>query len=224
MEFIKHLQSSAFDDLDVTQHTLDLQGWVNTGFDKCLGIVTDKLKPISQPVVLEVGSWKGASACKIASALKSGNVDRPSLICVDTWLGAPEFWTWGLNDPTRGVSLKRKNGYPLVYETFIKNVKAQGLHDIIAPFPMSSVQAADVLKHYKISAHVMYIDAAHEYEAVKQDLATYHPLLQPGGIMWGDDYAPQNWPGVVRAVSEFAKEKGMQLVVHGQNWLLFPPT
>jgi hypothetical protein len=124
------------------------------------------------------------------------------IIAVDTWLGAPEFWTWGIDDPTRGLSLRRRNGYPTVYETFVKNMKKLGHDDVVAPLPLSSDCAASVLKYYDIRADAIYVDAAHEYASVKNDIDTYYELLKDGGMLFGDDYDAQNWPGVVRAVDE----------------------
>ena len=78
--------------------------------------------------------------------------------------------------------------------------------DIVAPFPMSSIQAAEVLRYYKIIADVMYIDGSHEYKAVICDLEEYRTLLKPGGIIWDDDYC-DGWPGVIKAVDEFSLKR-----------------
>ena len=123
MEFIDFLKQSAFKDLDTSGHKVDLQGWVNEGFHNVLHTITEELKDKTQVIFFEVGSWKGASASHICSYFKQKNVDVHSVICIDTWLGAPEFLTWGLSDPTRGVSLANVNGYPTVFYTFTKNMK-----------------------------------------------------------------------------------------------------
>jgi hypothetical protein len=222
MEFIDFLKKSAFKDLDTSGHTLDLKGWVNHGFSETLHVITEELKNKKEVMVFEVGSWKGASASRICSHLKNEKVDVHSVVCIDTWLGAPEFLTWGLNDPTRGASLAHVNGYPSIFYTFTKNMKCLKNDDIIAPFPMASVQAADVLKHYKIMADVMYIDGSHEYRAVMTDLEEFKDLLKPGGILWGDDY-DQHWPGVMRAVAEFSIKYGFTLKVTGNNWMMRSP-
>ena len=55
---------------------------------------------------MEVGSWTGGSALQFASRLQQlgpGN----KLLCIDTWLGAPEFYTSGLRDEMRGIALRR---------------------------------------------------------------------------------------------------------------------
>jgi len=142
-----------------------------------------------------------------------------TIICIDTWLGAPEFWTWGIGDSTRGVSLRTLHGYPRVYYTFLQNVKLSGHDDVILPFPISSMQAVDVLKYYNILADLIYIDAAHEYNAVKQDIQLYWEVLKtPHSHLFGDDFNPQSWPGVVRAVTEFAQSTNKFLAVNGVMW------
>jgi hypothetical protein len=219
MEFIDFLKHNAFQFLDTSGHSVDLQGWVNGGFQESLQKITEELKNKNQVIFFEVGSWKGASVSKICNHLKNEKVDIRSVICIDTWLGAPEFLTWGLNDPTRGLSLANRNGYPTIFYTFTKNMKCLGHDDIISPFPMSSVQAAEVLRHYGIMADVIYIDGSHEYKAVMSDLEEFKTLLKPGGILWGDDYGGA-WLGVTKAVDECSLKYNFKKEIIGYNWLL----
>ena len=219
MEFIELLKRSAFKNLDTSGHVVDLQGWVNPGFFSALDLITEELKNRKQSIFFEVGSWKGASTSEICKKFKNESVDIHSVICIDTWLGAPEFLTWGLNDPGRGRSLANVNGYPTIFYTFTKNMKCLNHDDIIAPFPMSSLQAAEVLRHYEIKADVMYIDGSHEYKAVASDLEEFKTLLKPDGILWGDDYCDA-WPGVIKAVNEFSERNGFTLEKIGTNWLM----
>jgi predicted O-methyltransferase YrrM len=48
---------------------------------------------------------------------------------------------------------------------------------------------------------VVYIDASHEYEYVKNDILSWLPKVKKGGIICGDDYVGA-WPGVIQAVDE----------------------
>lgn len=222
MDFVRHLRSEAFAGLDVTGHEPDAHGWMD---DKFAAVVISALQPLPRAdplVIIEVGTWKGKSAMTMGHICKLLGFSDASIVAVDTWLGAPEFWTWGIGDSTRGVALGRVNGYPSVFYTFTKNVKAAGLHTIIAPLPLSSIQGAHVLAHYSLAADLIYVDAAHEYEAVIADLRAYYPLLKPGGTLLGDDFM-ENWPGVKRAVQEFAQEKGLELRLDGVVWTLRQP-
>jgi hypothetical protein len=217
MNFVQLLKDAAFTNLDITSHTIDLHGW----FDKhLLDVLTNYLnKKITHDkiIIIEVGTWKGLSAVNMANTFIHRNFSNFNIITIDTWLGAPEFWTWGLNDTKRGTSLNIVNGYPTVYYTFIKNIKKLGLDKFISPFPISSVQGAEVLLFYNITADIIYIDASHEYKAVLYDLEAYYPLLQSGGLMFGDDYS-SGWPGVIKAVDEFSKKKSLKLNINGVIW------
>lgn len=49
---------------------------------------------------------------------------------------------------------------------------------------------------------MIFIDANHTYEAVKEDIAAWWPRLMPDGVMIGHDYRTKNFPGVDQAVKE----------------------
>jgi hypothetical protein len=51
------------------------------------------------------------------------------------------------------------------------------------------------------SIDVIFIDALHDYESVKQDISLWWPRVRPGGYLCGHDYN-HKWPGVMRAVAE----------------------
>lgn len=54
------------------------------------------------------------------------------------------------------------------------------------------------------SLDFIFIDANHNYLPVKQDLAAWGDKVRPGGIISGHDYDNPDWPGVKRAVDEWA--------------------
>lgn len=220
--FLELLSRRAFENLDVDLHEVDLHGWkcptFAEQFERHLDTVTAGGAGGTPLVVVEVGSWKGRSTVAMATACKARGLDA-RIVAVDTWLGAPEFWTWGLEDPTRGLSLNVAHGYPRVYFTFARNIKRLGLAALCSPLPISSVQGAAVLRHHGVLADIVYVDAAHEHDAVAADLAAYWPLVKPGGVMFGDDYTA-GWPGVVSAVTEFAAARGLRVDVSGVLWTL----
>lgn len=59
------------------------------------------------------------------------------------------------------------------------------------------------------SLGLVYIDADHRYDSVKQDIQNYYSKLVDGGIIGFHDYI--NISGVRRAVKEFANEKGLEI-------------
>ena len=202
VDFIDHLRKEAYDNLNIQDYQVDIQGWMDRTFESVFEKSLNSTNAMNTKLttILEVGSWKGLSTSTMATICKKHSI-KANIIAIDTWLGAPEFWGWGLQDPTRGISLRCKDGYPQVFYTFTKNMKSLGHDDTVIPFPISSLCAVDVLKYYNLQADIIYIDAAHEYESVKQDINKYLEILKPNGIIFGDDYN-SNWPGVMQAVDE----------------------
>ena len=190
---------------------LDLQGWNGDG-----QVIQDLVREVKPKLIVEVGSWKGQSAATMGALVKGSNCE---IVCVDTWLGAAEFWT-DQDDPDRYKSLKLVNGYPSVYYQFLSNMVQLGLQNTVTPFPQSSLIAARLLRLWDAEPQLIYIDASHQYDDVMADLKAYWPLVQPGGVMFGDDYHP-GWPGVVKAVKEFSDY--FHLEVRDRYWILRKP-
>jgi len=62
-----------------------------------------------------------------------------------------------------------------------------------------------------------YIDANHSYNAVKQDIQAFYPLIREGGVLGGHDFVTR-YMGVIRAVCEFAVADGLDLFVEQPDW------
>lgn len=170
-------------------------------------------------LIIEVGTWKGASAVAMARLLGEAGLTASQIVCVDTWLGALEFWT-DQSDPERFGSLQLRNGYPSVYYQFLANVCQEGLQSFITPFPQTSSTAALWFRYYGILADLIYLDASHEDDDVYEDVCRYWEVLRPGGILFGDDYA---WDGVRLAVERFARENRQTLEFDADKWLMRKP-
>lgn len=67
---------------------------------------------------------------------------------------------------------------------------------------------------------IVYIDASHEYEHVKNDILHWLPKVKRGGVICGDDYV-RRWEGVIRAVNEIFGEKMHK--VGTQQWYVILP-
>lgn len=166
-------------------------------------------------LILEVGTWKGASALEMAAACRDLGLTT-QIVCIDTWLGALEFWT-DLDDPQRHGSLALRHGYPTVYYQFLANVCHQGHQERITPFPQTSATAALWFRRCGLTADMIYVDASHEEEDVYQDLCSYWEVLARGGVIFGDDWS---WDGVRMAVERFAREEVRQITFSADKWLL----
>lgn len=82
-------------------------------------------------------------------------------------------------------------------KTFEQNIIDQ--KDRVTILQMTTHAAARELAQMQFD--MVFIDACHDYEFVRQDISDYRPLVRHGGLLCGHDYSPC-WPGVVQAVDE----------------------
>ena len=148
---------SPYADLNMEDHPEDLQGWSYD--DELFEEIILKVQP---QVIIEVGTWKGASAAHMGRLVKKHSL-ACKIVCVDTWLGSPEHFLVSEEFADRRESLRMKNGYPQLYYTFLANMMRQSLQDIVIPLPMTSMNGAIILKAINVIADFIYLDAAHDY-------------------------------------------------------------
>jgi hypothetical protein len=203
-------KTNPYDEFDFRSLPFDTHGW--GGESPAFRELISQAKP---RLIVEVGTWKGASALKMAEV--SRDLDLPTqIVCIDTWLGALEFWT-DQTDPERYLSLQLRHGYPTVYYQFLANVCHRGFQDRIVPFPQTASIAALWFRYYGIVADMIYLDASHEEEDVYQDLCNYWEVVANNGVLFGDDYS---WDGVRLAVDRFAREERRQVSFIADKWVL----
>lgn len=204
MQLVRQLQDSLFggspfEGFGASAFPYDLQGWCHG--EHVMDQVVDQIRP---GLIIEVGTWKGASAFRLLRrALKHGDA---GIVCIDTWLGSPEHWL----RPAAIPMLKLLHGRPTLYEQFLANVVHAGLQDHVVPLPLPSRLASIVLRQMGVLAPLVYIDGAHDEASVREDIAAYWPLVVGGGVLMGDDYNPV-WPGVISAVHAFWEERSSEI-------------
>ncbi len=192
-----------YDNIEDMGLTPDYQSWESAAspfFEEAINMT-------NPTTIIEVGSWKGVSAIKMASLMKQRG--KPfKIYCVDTWLGSADHLldTWMR---PKDWKFPMKHGYPQVYFQFLTNVKAAGHHDVIEPITATSTEGARILARKNVSAELIYIDGSHEYEDTYQDLCFYIQLLKPLGILFGDDF--RSHIGVFHAAMRFAHERKLTL-------------
>jgi hypothetical protein len=209
---------SPYEGYDPSPFPLDLQGWGSE--HPMFARLIDETHP---ELIIEVGSWKGASAIHMAKLAKA---HKPGcrIICIDTWTASgAKLWLPPPPElqipPDAPPMYLLRNGFPDVYWRFLSNVVLTGNQDCILPLPVTSSCAAEILSHYGIMADMVYIDCGHQEEDVARDIRAYWNMLRPGGYMMGDDYIDA-WPGVVKAVMKFCGERGLRVQSNREKWCI----
>lgn len=106
------------------------------------------------------------------------------------------------------------------YEQCFRNLIGGGVKGHIGLVIGDSISAAHSLSG---EFNFIFIDASHEYEDVKSDIAAWFPKLAKGGVVGGHDYSANAWgtfPGVYKAVHEFFDPKGLRVEVRRSSWLV----
>lgn len=150
----------------------------------------------------EVGCWKGRSAVFMAVEIINSN-KHIHFYCVDTWRGSIEH------------DLDQKVSHSIMYEEFSKNI--QPVKSVISAIKKTSVNAAKEFPDHFFE--FVFIDASHEYDDVKRDLAAWYPKVKVGGVFAGHDYNT-DWPGVQKAVNEFSFANKLNLITQEECWII----
>ena len=139
----------------------------------------------SRSKFVEVGAWKGKSAAYMTVEIINAEKDIEFYV-VDTWEGSSEH--------------KDNPELQELFHIFTENMKP--VENYYIPMRMTSLEAATRFEDESLD--FVFIDAAHEYEHVKEDLNAWYPKIKKGGILAGHDFYPDqpNWGGVHKAVTE----------------------
>jgi predicted O-methyltransferase YrrM len=187
------------------------EGWGSSHpyFQKYIELTKPKL-------IVEVGTWLGGSAVHMARLLRAAGLKDSCIICIDTWLGSSEHF---LNAPERR-QLKIANGRATFYDDFMRNVVEHGLQDIILPFSITSVAAAEVLRECNLKPDLIYLDGDHTVRGFRADLELYWDILRPGGILLGDDF---DWHEIHMNVLEFAYLQKVEFTAFDNKFVIHKP-
>eukprot|EP01012_Entosiphon_sulcatum_P033926 TRINITY_DN4295_c0_g1_i1.p1 TRINITY_DN4295_c0_g1~~TRINITY_DN4295_c0_g1_i1.p1 ORF type:complete len:274 (+),score=44.21 TRINITY_DN4295_c0_g1_i1:29-850(+) len=176
-------------------------------------------------VGVEVGVQQGLFASSLLERWHACNL----YYCVDAWRHQPNY------DDVANVPQRRQDE---LYNQTVRRMDVFRKRGVdVRVLRMWSSEAAAVIPNGSVD--MVYVDARHDYEGVKDDLHMYWPKLRTGGILAGHDYidvaemaAPerqrwgkQDWAvnpdgtrrtdgkAVRSAVNEFAAQHGRQVMV-----------
>ena len=133
--------------------------------------------------IVEIGSWKGKSTIWLGHGSKNGN--RATVYAIDPHVvsHAHRFY---------------HNVRP--FEEFTKNIKNAGVDDIVVPIVQTSEKAS---KNFKACIELIFVDGAHEYQAVQLDFLLWFPKLVDGGIIvFHDTTRSSKFPGPRKFVKD----------------------
>jgi Methyltransferase domain len=155
--------------------------------------------------MVEIGSWLGRSTAFLAVEIRRSG-KRISLSCVDTFRGTP--------GETIHNAVVRKHGGN-VRQAFELAMQRGGVADLVEVIESESCAAAARFEDQSLD--FVFIDADHSYEAVRRDIAAWAPKVKPGGVLAGHDHTEQ-FPGVVRAVTEAFSRYDAERSICGRSW------
>jgi len=160
-------------------------GWFNASDIKAYRKLVEAVEDGS--TIIELGSWLGRSLCSLAEIIKR---KRLQVRVVDTFKGTDN----------EGDAHKLAKEISLI-DKFKENIEKYGLTDYVVIHQMTTNEAAAItLRQFPL----VFIDAAHDYESVKEDIKNWLPKVCKGGVLAGHDIT---WDSVRQAVEEnFGKD------------------
>jgi methyltransferase family protein len=144
---------------------------------------------------VEVGNFLGRSLCSLGEVVKESG-KQLTIIGVDTCRGS------GVEGPRtkdyHGAAVAEGEG--TFAGSLHRNIINCGYGDMIALIVADSVAASAFFADETISW--VHLDARHDPESLKSDIAAWLPKVSRGGWLSGDDYDEIKWPEVVRTINE----------------------
>jgi predicted O-methyltransferase YrrM len=162
-------------------------------------------------LVVEIGSWMGASTCFLAAGLKGGG----KIYAVDNFQGHS---TCG-EDVVWYERHFRRLGSHSTLDLFRRNLSELGFGGLAEPVVSDSQAATKRLAPVYGRVDMVFIDADHSYEACKADVAAWLPFMKLGGVMAFHDFGSRA-DGVTQAIFEAIKYGSFEEIIGQANTII----
>jgi predicted O-methyltransferase YrrM len=206
----------------------------------CIQAVVDLVRP---KFWLEIGSMLGGSAIMTAKYFKKYKVDC-KVICIDPFCGDVNMWCWekDLKKKEAWCFLGLESGFPTIRERFMANVLNASCDGLILPIQATGLIGIELIKRLyhedRITSmpNIIYLDSAHQEDETYLELERAWNILEPGGILFGDDWS---WASVRNDVLKFSEKikvnedniielqkllksstRDKNVIVHSYQWFL----
>lgn len=205
--------------------------WFEKGLDTPVSDYADIQRfavQLAQPgdTLVEVGSFVGESMAYMLDEVKaSGKSLR--VFAVDLWdivemcKDGDHSLDMRMNDT--GLTSRAwlaKLGPRCMLAEFFTNLAHNGRDKLLtAALVGRSAEMAALFPN--LSVRFCFLDAGHSYENLTADLHAWYPKVRPDGLFAGHDWF--SGEQVRRAVTDFAREKGLQIALTSSSWVLVTP-
>ena len=152
-------------------------------------------------ILAEVGTWKGRSLISILPIAKK--LEYRQVVAIDTFMGSVDEMDTSHSE-AKSINIRE------VFESNLKN--ADGA-DLVTILQQESTYATTFFPDEYFD--VIFLDAQHSYEAVREDIIHWLPKLRPGGTLLGHDWL---WETVQAAVVDTLSPLGPQHVTENMWW------
>lgn len=177
----------------------DIQGWFD--FENVYDFA---VKNLNNCTFIEIGTWLGKSTAYLASLIRKYNKNI-KLYGVDTFEGEKSC-EFHVN------KVQESDG--TIFNEFWQNMVDLELNYYVHPVISKSTNCLSKIKEKNIG--FIFIDGAHDYNSVYQDLEYLYPHVLNGGLIAGHDYNSE----CKNAVDTFFKNIGKEVTQVGVSWLV----
>jgi predicted O-methyltransferase YrrM len=150
------------DEFDFAADVSPIQGWLTRAEATFLFEAAKRTGP--RATIVEIGSFKGRSTICLAKGSLAGS--RARVVAIDPHHGNPEH--------------QRQFGRIDTFDDFRRNLLSAGVTHAVTALKDTSLRVA---ARFDRRVSLLFIDGDHSFEAVRQDLRSWLPLVETGGVV-----------------------------------------